>query len=205
MMHARMLPFLISFLILILFSCTGRELKSIGETRISEETYFYGQRYVVRAYKVLQDDLDELRKDLKNDLSARLPKDGRKQWDEISSLKIADAEYFLFELIPETRLLPEFLSFRFDLSGQSPIKTWSYYVFLFNIKSKNSTPAVYPITTLGSYPFYYGYSSRYEPSVQTETEHTYKFLLMFSKQNSIAGKRIRATSPQGKIYEFEIN
>ncbi|PJZ69633.1 hypothetical protein CH373_09010 [Leptospira perolatii] len=196
------------FLSLYLLACSGRELHRVGEGRPSSETYYYGSKYSIKAYKVFSDDLNDLKKELKNDLSSKPSnKDSKKQWDEISSLSTKDYEFFLLELIPETRVPQEFLTFKFELDGEIPAKTWSYYVLQWSAKVRSNRPILYPVIATGPYPGSYVYpltTNVYESSVEAETEHTYRFLLTYPRSKLNRGRKLRVVSPQDTIYEFEV-
>lgn len=205
--------FVFVFSIFLIFSCSGKNLRLQGELRRLPELPYYGAGFYVSASKVDKDDLDEIRKDLKNELASRAPKDRLERWQEISSLNGSEGMYVLFQIVPETRVLPEFLNFEFSLNDKPSEKVWGYYVQTFTARVRNSRFSALPAYGTFAYPYYPAtpglYSSGpilYDSDVTTDTEHCYRFLVRFPKENAtVPGTRtfFQVITPAKSILKFE--
>lgn len=207
--------FLLFFTVLLLFiSCTGKNLKLQGELRKLPEVPYYGSGFYVTASKIDKDDLEEIRKDLKNELSTRVPKDRLERWKEISNLNGSEGIYILFQIVPETRVLPEFLNFEFSFNDKPAEKNWNYYVQTFTARIRNSRFSALPAYGIFAYPYYTAppgvYPSGsilYDSDVTAETEHIYRFLVRFQKENLNPNSRgknfFQVITPAKSILRFE--
>ncbi|WP_036098753.1 hypothetical protein [Leptospira noguchii] len=194
-----------------LIECSGKNLKLQGEPNRLSELPFYGAGFYVSASKIEKDDLGEIRKDLKNELAFRIPKDRIERWKEVDSLNGSEGIYVLFQIVPETRVLPEFLDFQFYLNDVLADKIWNYYVQSFTAKVRNYRFSALPVF---GYPFYTAppgaYTSGsfiYDSDVTTETEHIYRFLVRFPKDTLIKNSQnktfFQVVTPAKSILRFE--
>ncbi|TGK34701.1 hypothetical protein EHQ12_01355 [Leptospira gomenensis] len=201
------------FSFFLIFACSEKNLKLQGELRKLPELPYYGSGFYVSASKVDKNDFEEIRKDLKNELASRAPKDGPERWKEISSLNGSEGTYILFQIVPETRVLPEFLNFEFSLNDKPAEKVWGYYVQTFTSKIRNSRYAALPAYGTFAYPYHPGATSGYfagpilyDSDVTTDTEHIYRFLARFPVTNTVApGKKtfFQVVTPAKSILKFE--
>ncbi|EMJ91991.1 hypothetical protein B1J93_04620 [Leptospira kirschneri serovar Pomona] len=203
--------FIYSFL---LIDCSGKNLKLQGEPNRLSELPFYGAGFFVSASKIEKGDLEEIRKDIKNELAFRIPKDRIERWKEADSLNGSEGIYILFQIVPETRVLPEFLDFQFYLNDIPADKIWNYYVQSFTARVRNYRFSALPVYGTFGYPFYTAppgvYSSGtfvYDSDVTTETEHMYRFLVRFPKdtlfKNSQSRTFFQVVTPAKSILRFE--
>ncbi|KXZ30465.1 MULTISPECIES: hypothetical protein [Leptospira] len=203
--------FIYSFL---LIDCSGKNLKLQGEPNHLSELPFYGAGFFVSASKIEKGDLEEIRKDIKNELASRIPKDRIERWKEADSLNGSEGIYILFQIVPETRVLPEFLDFQFYLNDIPADKIWNYYVQSFTARIRNYRFSALPVYGTFGYPFYTAppgvYSSGtfvYDSDVTTETEHMYRFLVRFPKdtlfKNSQSKTFFQVVTPAKSILRFE--
>ncbi|WP_025178519.1 hypothetical protein [Leptospira kirschneri] len=203
--------FIYSFL---LIDCSGKNLKLQGEPNRLSELPFYGAGFFVSASKIEKGDLEEIRKDIKNELAFRIPKDRIERWKEADSLNGSEGIYILFQIVPETRVLPEFLDFQFYLNDIPADKIWNYYVQSFTARIRNYRFSALPVYGTFGYPFYTAppgvYSSGtfvYDSDVTTETEHMYRFLVRFPKdtlfKNSQSKTFFQVVTPAKSILRFE--
>ncbi|AAN50551.1 hypothetical protein ACO2J1_16895 [Leptospira interrogans] len=197
-----------------LIYCSGKNLKLQGEPNRLSELPFYGAGFYVSASKIEKEDLVEIRKDLKNELASRIPKDRIERWKEADSLNGSEGIYILFQIVPETRVLPEFLDFQFYLNDVSADKIWNYYVQSFTAKVRNYRFSALPVYGTFGYPFYTAppgvYSSGtfvYDSDVTTETEHIYRFLVRFPKDTLFKNSQnkifFQVVTPAKSILRFE--
>ncbi|WP_061249177.1 hypothetical protein [Leptospira alstonii] len=206
--------FIIFSYCIIQLSCSGKNLKLQGEPNRLAELPFYGGGFLVSASKIEKEDLEDIRKDLKNELASRIPKDRVEKWKELNALDGSEGIYILFQIVPETRVLPEFLEFQFSLNEKPPEKTWSYYVQTFTARVRNSRFSALPVYGTFGYPFYTVppgvYPSGtvlYDSDVTAETEHIYRFLIRFPKDVSARNSRnkvfFQVVTPAKSILLFE--
>ncbi len=212
---ARVFAIILIFLCAFAVSeCKSKDLKLQGDLVRLNELPFYGSGFYVSASRVDKEDLEELRKDLKNELAFRIPKDRLERWKEISELSGTEGIYILFQIVPETRVLPEFLNFQFLLNDQPPEKTWSYYLQTLTAKVRNTRFSALPAYGAVSYPYYTVppgvYPSGalvYDSDVTTDTEHIYRFLVRFPKtafsSNTTSKNYFQVTTPAKSILKFE--
>ena len=197
--------------ILLLLNCNTNEFKYIGTTnRISEE-YFYGIGFKVNLLKLEASGLDRLKNDLKNAISVSGEKGRVSLWQEISLLSTTEKDIFLFQIIPDTRVLPEFLEFNFECRSEKLIPKFSYYsnITIANTKQGGfqSYPIVFGIGGVNTiYPNYYrSYPQDYDISISTK--HVYSFVFYIKKNSCMTQKkeRFRVITPVSNIIEFEVN
>ncbi|WP_332460767.1 hypothetical protein [Leptospira ainazelensis] len=205
---------MIFFCVISLADCKSKDLKLQGDLVRLNELPFYGAGFYVSASKVDKEDLEELRKDLKNELASRAPKDRVERWKEISELNGSEGIYILFQIVPETRVLPEFLNFQFLLNDQTSEKIWPYYLQTLTAKIRNSRFSALPSYGAVAHPYYTVppgvYPSGtilYDSDVTTDVEHIYRFLIRFPKNalnTNPSGKNFfQATTPAKSILKFE--
>ncbi|WP_427854341.1 hypothetical protein [Leptospira tipperaryensis] len=205
---------MIFFSILAFLSCASKSLKLQGDLVRLNELPFYGAGFYVSASKVDKEDLEEIRKDLKNELASRSPKDRLERWKEISELNGSEGTYILFQIVPETRVLTEFLNFQFSFNDRPAEKSWSYYLQTLTAKVRNSRFSALPAYGAVAYPYYTVppgvYPSGalvYDSDVTTDTEHIYRFLVRFPKdvahRNSAKKNFFQVTTPAKSILKFE--
>lgn len=209
----------LSFFIIFLYSililnCSSKTLKLKGEPNRLTELPYYGAGFYVSASKIEKEDLDEIRKDLKNELSSRIPKDRVERWKEINALNGNEGIYILFQIVPETRVLPEFLEFQFSLNDKPSERVWNYYVQTFTARVRNSRFSALPVYGTFGYPYhvvppgvYPSGTILYDSDVTGETEHIYRFLVRFPKdalnKNSPNKNVFQVTTPGKSILLFE--
>lgn len=216
MERSKTVSFFIIFLcISALFpGCTGKNLKLQGEPNRLSELPYYGAGFYVSASKVETDDLEEIRKDLKNELASRVPKDRVERWKEVGGLNGSEGIYILFQIVPETRVLPEFLDFQFSLNEKTAEKTWSYYVQTFTARVRNSRFSALPVYGTFGYPYhtvppgvYPSGTILYDSDVVADTEHVYRFLVRFPKdslnQKPQNKNYFQVVTPAKSILRFE--
>lgn len=200
--------------IVFLAGCTGKNLKLQGEPDRLSELPYYGAGFYVSASKVEKDDLEEIRKDLKNELALRVPKDRVERWKEVGGLNGSEGIYILFQIVPETRVLPEFLDFQFSLNEKTAEKTWSYYVQTFTARVRNSRFSALPVYGTFGYPYhtvppgvYPSGAILYDSDVVADTEHVYRFLIRFPKdslnQKPQSKNYFQVVTPAKSILRFE--
>ncbi|PJZ51786.1 hypothetical protein CH380_17975 [Leptospira adleri] len=212
---SKIVSIFIIFLCTISFSnCQSKNLKLQGDLVRLNELPFYGAGFSVSASKVDKEDLEGLRKDLKNELSSRAPKDRLERWKEISELNGSEGIYILFQIVPETRVLPEFLVFQFLLNEQPSERIWPYYLQTITAKVRNARFSALPAYGAVGYPYYAVppgvYPSGallYDSDVTTDTEHIYRFLVRFPKnsfyRDSDRKNFFQVTTPAKSILKFE--
>lgn len=209
------LSFFIIFLYFIfILDCSGKTLKLKGEPNRLTELPYYGAGFYVSASKIEKEDLDEIRKDLKNELASRIPKDRVDRWKEVNSLNGNEGIYILFQIVPETRVLPEFLEFQFSLNDKASERIWSYYAQTFTARVRNSRFSALPVYGTFGYPYhtvppgvYPSGTILYDSDVTAETEHIYRFLVRFPKdalgKNSPSKNIFQVVTPAKSILLFE--
>jgi hypothetical protein len=198
-------------ILLFVFNCSTNEFKYIGTTnRISEE-YFYGIGFKVNLLKIETSGLDRLKNDLKNALSVSGEKGKVALWQEISLLNTTEKDILIFQIIPDTRVLPEFLDFNFECKSEKITPKFSYYsnITIANTKQGGfqSYPIVFGIGGVNTiYPNYYrSYPQDYDISITTK--HVYSFIFYTKKNSCMTQKkeRFKAITPVNNIIEFEVN
>lgn len=194
--------------ILLLLSCQTSELKLKGITAKSEEFYFYGADFRVSANTLDDKALELIKLDLKSRLADTLPPDRIKQWEETGKISSADGFYLLFQVFPKSRILPEFLEFKFSLNENIPLRFYSYYAFQLNTNIRTYGRLYpYPYMPGGVYGGYYAYPyplMPYDASISMEEQHCYRFLVLFPAGTIIKGKNIfKVKTPKGNFIEFE--
>ncbi|MBM9579039.1 hypothetical protein JWG45_17975 [Leptospira sp. 201903070] len=194
--------------------CKGKDLKLQGDLVRLNDLPFYGAGFYVSASKVDKEDLEDVRKNLKNELASRAPKDRLERWKEISELNGSEGIYILFQIVPETRVLPEFLNFQFLLNDQPAEKIWPYYLQTLTAKVRNTRFSALPAYGTVGYPYYTVppgvYPSGailYDSDVTTDVEHIYRFLVRFPKNafnsDSKSKNFFQVTTPAKSILKFE--
>ncbi len=213
--HSILLILLCFVPIFFLPTCAGKDLKLQGEPNRLSELPYYGAGFQVSASRIEKEDFEEIRKDLKNELASRIPKDRVERWKEVSSINGTEGIYILFQIVPETRVLPEFLEFQFLLNDKPSEKTWGYYVQTFTAKVRNYRFSALPFYGTFGYPYqtvppgvYPSGTFLYDSDVTTTTEHIYRFLVRFPKDalvsNPSSNKNFfQVVTPAKSILRFE--
>jgi hypothetical protein len=192
---------------LIFYSnCNTTELKYIGTTNKVKEEYFYGLNFIVTLSRIDETSLPKIKTDVKNALSLSEDKKRIQEWKEISELSLKDKDIFLFQIFPETRVIPEFLEFSFDCNGSKLTPAYKYYSLLSSTTVRSNVYQSYPIVIgLGpGYPYYYRpYPTEME--VQVSNRHAYSFVFLSNKKECMVkkGDRFRIITPSGNLIDFE--
>lgn len=212
--YSKLSIYLCFFPILFLPTCAGKDLKLQGEPNRLSELPYYGAGFQVSASRIEKEDFDEIRKDLKNELASRVTKDRVEKWKEVSSINGSEGIYILFQIVPETRVLPEFLEFQFSLNDKPSEKIWNYYIQTFTARVRNYRFSALPFYGAFGYPYqtvppgvYPSGTILYDSDVITTTEHIYRFLVRFPKDalvsNSSNKNFFQVVTPTKSILRFE--
>ncbi len=196
------------FPFLFLFNCTTNEYRLIGITSRLQEIFYYGKDFSVSAWNVDEERLSRVKLEIKNSLAVQNLENPKEKWKEVTDISLKDGNYVLFQIFPESRVLAEFLKFKFQLNETSPVKTYSYYseILETSIRGRYYYPG--PFYAGGFYGGYGGFAypinSRQTEQVSQRIVHSYNFLVLFS--NIQVKKNIfRITTPAGNLIEFELN
>ncbi|MCB1177859.1 MAG: hypothetical protein KDK36_09795 [Leptospiraceae bacterium] len=197
--------------ILLFINCNTSKWKQKGEFPKISDSIFYGKDATVRLYLLDEDSLKKSVKELKNSLAISNEENRIEKWKEISKLNTNKGSILLFELNPETRVIPEYLDFSFRLNSKEAEEIYTYYLNLFNIKIYNQ-PGFY-----GGYPIYIGGGRmisaspgintamyRNDVEVNTSNSHLYHYILVF-KEKLKKGDTLEVTSPEKYKFEFIFN
>jgi hypothetical protein len=187
-------------------NCNTTELKYIGTTNKVKEEYFYGLNYIVTLSRIDESSLPKIKTDVKNALSLSIDKNRIQEWKEISDLSSKDKDIFLFQIFPDTRVIPEFLEFSFECNGSKLLPSYKYYSLLSSTTVRSNVYQSYPIVIgLGpGYPYYYRpYPTEVE--VQISNRHAYSFVFLSTKRECMnkKGDRFRIITPSGNFIDFE--
>jgi hypothetical protein len=187
-------------------SCNTTELKYIGTTNKVKEEYFYGINFIVTLTRIDDTSLPKIKTDVKNALSLSEDKKRIQEWREVSELSTKDKDIFLFQIFPDTRVLPEFLEFGFECNGSKFTPAYKYYSLLSSTTVRSNVYQSYPIVIgLGpGYPYYYRpYPTEIE--VQVSNRHAYSFVFLSTKRECMVkkGDRFRIITPSGNLIDFE--
>jgi hypothetical protein len=201
-------PKIILPIIFWFFQCSTNEFKYIGTTDKLKESYFYGSNFVVTLQRVEEANLLKLKSEIKNAIALSEEKGRLQEWKEVGELSSKEKDIFLFQIFPETRVLPEFLQFTFECGGSKISPSHKYYSLNTSTSIRTNVYQSYPVVMgIGpSIPYYY---RPYPADVDVTIiyKHTYSFVMNLSK-NSCMGKkgdRFRAITPSGNYIDFERN
>lgn len=192
--------------LLFLNFCSTNEFRNIGITNKTSEEYFYGSQFKVRFFKIDTESLPGLKADLKNMLSDSENKNRVEEWRKVSELKLGETDLFVFQLIPETRVLPEFLEFTFECGNKPVVPIFKYYTLNTSVTGRvSSYPIVMGFGPAGPYYPYYYRSYPQDMQVSVQTKHAYSFVFQFSPKSCMSGKkdRFKIYTPSKNILEFE--
>jgi hypothetical protein len=191
--------------------CSTNEYKYIGTTNRMSEEYYYGIGFKAIFLKLEKTGLDRLKIDLKNAISLGAEKGKLQLWQEISLLNTTEKDILLFHLVPDTRVLPEFLEFNFECKSEKIIPKFTYYSNITIANSKQGGFQSYPIVFgLGgvnsNYPTYYR-SYPQDQEISLSTKHVYTFVFTTKKNScmTIKNERFKVITPLSNIIEFAVD
>jgi hypothetical protein len=185
--------------------CQSNEYRMIGITNKLGEEYYYGSTFQVRLLKLEKDSLPGLKMDLKNRISGEEMKNAPEEWRAVSNLSFDKNDIFLFQLIPETRVIQEFLDFTFECNGISIQPKYRYYTLNTSVTGRTQS---YPMVVgFGPSMHYYPYSYRsYTQDVQVSIhyKHVYAFVFLLPNDSCMSSKsdRFQAITPSQSKIEF---
>jgi hypothetical protein len=185
--------------------CQSNEYRMIGITNKIGEEYFYGSSFQVRLLKLDKDSLPGLKMDLKNMVSTQEVPNASEEWRTITNLSMNQNDIFLFHLIPDTRVIPEFLDFSFECNGIPIQPRYQYYTLNTSVSGRaNSYPMI-----VGFGPGFpnapYGYRT-YSQDVQVSIQykHVYAFVFLIPLNTCLVEKldRFVVKTPSQSRIEF---
>ena len=186
--------------------CSTTEFQNIGITEKIFEEYFYGNQFKVRLFRVDAESLSGLKSDLKNMLADSDNKNRVDEWRKISELSLKGMDILIFQLIPDTRVVPEFLEFTFECAGRQFSPVYKYYTLNTSVSGRvYSYPLVMGLGPAGPYYPYYYRSYPQDLQVSVQTKHTYSFVFSLPPNSCMTKKRDRfkVYTPSKNIIEFE--
>ncbi len=194
--------------VLFILQCSTNEFKYIGTTDKLKESYYYGSSFVVTLQRVEESNLLKLKSDIKNAIALSEGKDRLQEWKEAGELSTKEKDIFLFQIFPETRVLPEFMLFTFECGGSKISPSHKYYSLNTSTSIRSNVYQSYPIVMgIGpNLPYYYRpYPT--DVDVTITYKHTYSFVMILSKNLCMVkkGDRFRAITPSGNLIDFEKN
>ncbi|MDX1960755.1 MAG: hypothetical protein SFU98_19440 [Leptospiraceae bacterium] len=191
----------------LIISCKTNEYRLIGINSKIEEDYYYGESFKVSLIKPSKEEFSKIKDSLKNSLALSDSKTRVKEWKEISELNQEKSDYLLFTLNSKTRVIPEFLEFKFLMDSQSPKRIFSYYKEMISTSSKP--------TYSGGFVYGFGGAGFVGPNSTYRTipydsdgiiniQHGYSFLLEFTSTDLKNSKKLIIKTPQGNLIEFDL-
>ena len=195
-------------LIFFLLSCSTNEYKIVGITNKSREEYFFGQNFKVQLSKVDNYTLDKVKSDLKNQLSISNSKNRIEEWKKISTLNIKNLDIFIFQLFPDTAVIPEFLDFEFECSNEKIIPDFKYYSMNLSAVGRSNFTNTYPVVIgLGPpgpyYPYYRTYTQDIDINIQNKHIYSYTFIIPLGRCMLKSGDRFKVITFEKNIIEFQ--
>jgi hypothetical protein len=182
-----------------LIDCASSNYKLIGITSKEKEVKYFGLQFAVSLTDVDKDSLQKIKLDLKNYYATTQVAEPEKFWDEISNLSADKYDFLIFQILPETRVFPEFLKFDFILNEEiKPSKVYLYYIE--NKETITQSRYYYPgIGPMGG--LFYPPPITSQTDIKIKLIHNYSYLIL--KPKNLKVLKLRAITAKGNFIDFE--